>query len=138
MRSTRLRFTNLILTSGGDQNSAVIDASKVLLFNIDFYKIFIPSLGRNQTFEFQRACAHVGREVRFLLLASGGAQYLDRFEGSIETPQKHFRVNSYFKRTEISILFMIHYINSLEFLIFYWFCSTFCSSTSGLKFPANG
>ena len=105
MRSTRLRFTNLILTSGGDQNSAVIDASKVLLFNIDVYKIFIPSLGRDQTFEFQRACAHVGREVRFLLLASGGAQYLDRFEGSIETPQKHFRVNSYLKRSEIYILF---------------------------------
>ena len=82
LRATRLRFTNLILTSGGDQKSAVIYASKVLYFNIDFYEILIPSLGRNQTFEFQHACAHVGREVRFLLLASGGAQYFDRFEGS--------------------------------------------------------
>ncbi len=81
LRATRLRFTNLILTSGGDQKSAVVYASKVLYFNIDFYEILIPTLGRDQNCELQRDGAHVGLKVRFLILVTSGDQYFDNFEG---------------------------------------------------------
>ena len=83
LRATRLQFTNLIPTSGGDQNIDVCDASKVVIFSIDVCKILIPTLGEHQKYEFQRGYAHVGREMRFMLLASGGGQYFDRFEGTI-------------------------------------------------------
>ena len=81
--ATRLRFTNLILTSGGDQIIDAVDASNVVFVCIDVYKILIPTLGRNQNCEFQRDGAHVGLEVRFLILASGGDQYFNNFEGNI-------------------------------------------------------
>ena len=79
--ATRLRFTNLILTSGGDQNIDAVDASNVVFFSIDFYKILIPTLGRNQNCEFQRDGAHVGLKARFLILVSSGDQDFDKFEG---------------------------------------------------------
>ncbi len=78
-----LATTNLILTNGGDQNLDVLDASNAALFSIDVCKILIPSFGGNQKKQFQRDCAHVGREVRFSLLASGGDQYFDSFEGQM-------------------------------------------------------
>ena len=80
---SRVRFANLILTNGGDQNIDVFDASKVVFFCIDVYKILIPSLGRKQNCEFQRDGAHVGLKVRFLIMASGGDQYFVNFEGNI-------------------------------------------------------
>jgi len=79
--ATRLRFTNLILTSGGDQIIDAVDASKVVFFVSIFYKILIPTIGRDQNCELQRDGAHVCLKVRFLILVTSGDQYFDKFEG---------------------------------------------------------
>ena len=79
--ATRLRSTNLILTSGGDQNIDAFDASKVVNFSTAVYKILIPTLGRNRNNEFQHDGAHVGLKVRVLILASGGGHLFGKFEG---------------------------------------------------------
>ena len=79
--ATRLRSTNLILTNGGDQNHDVVDTSKISFVASFFHKILIPTLGRDQNCELQRDGAHVGLEVRFLILVTSGDQYFDKFEG---------------------------------------------------------